>query len=75
LTHTTLKEIKTSISGKIIDVFAENGSKVKEDQVLILLEAMKMEIQIKSHTTGTIKEIKASKGQSVKTGEVLLTFE
>ena len=75
LTHTTLKEIKTPISGKIIDVFAENGSKVKEDQVLILLEAMKMEIQIKSHTTGTIKEIKASKGQSVKTGEVLLTFE
>src|SRR5215203_1872246 len=74
LTHTTLKEIKTPISGKIIDVFAENGSKVKEDQVLILLEAMKMEIQIKSHTTGTIKEIKASKGQSVKTGEVLLTL-
>jgi biotin carboxyl carrier protein len=75
LIHTTLKEIKTPISGKIIDVFAEEGSKVKEDQVLIVLEAMKMEIQIKSRTTGTIKEIKASKGQSVKTGEVLVTFE
>ena len=75
LTHTTLKEIKTSISGKIIDVFTEDGSKVKEGQVLIVLEAMKMEIQIKSHTTGTIKEIKASKGQSVKIGEILVKFE
>jgi biotin carboxyl carrier protein len=75
LTHTTLKEIKAPISGKIIDIFAEHGSKVKEGQVLIVLEAMKMEIQIKSHTTGAIKEIKASKGQSVKTGEVLVTFE
>jgi pyruvate carboxylase subunit B len=75
LTHTTLKEIKTSISGKIIDVFTEDGSKVKEGQVLIVLEAMKMEIQIKSHTTGTIKEIKVSKGQSVKIGEILVKFE
>ncbi|HZC49941.1 MAG TPA: biotin/lipoyl-containing protein [Nitrososphaeraceae archaeon] len=75
LTDTTLKEIKTPISGKIIDVFAEDGSKVKEGQVLIVLEAMKMEIQIKSHTTGTIKEIKASKGQSVKIGEILVKFE
>jgi biotin carboxyl carrier protein len=75
LTHKTLKEMKTPISGKIIDIFAEQGSKVKEGQVLIVLEAMKMEIQIKSHTTGAIKEIKASKGQSVKTGEVLVTFE
>ena len=75
LTHNALKEVKTPISGKIIDIFAEQGSKVKEGQVLIVLEAMKMEIQIKSHTTGAIKEIKASKGQSVKTGEVLVTFE
>jgi biotin carboxyl carrier protein len=75
LTHTTPKETKTPISGKIIDVFAVEGSEVKEGQILIVLETMKMEIQIKSHTTGMIKEIKASKGQSVKTGEVLLTFE
>jgi pyruvate carboxylase subunit B len=66
LTHTTLKEIKTSISGKIIDVFTEDGSKVKEGQVLIVLEAMKMEIQIKSHTTGTIKEICKDRRDSCK---------
>jgi biotin carboxyl carrier protein len=75
LTHTSLKEVRAPISGKIIDVFAEEGIKVKEGQVLIVLEAMKMEIQIKSPTSGTIKKIRASKGQSVKTGEILVTFE
>ena len=58
-----------------MDVFAEEGIKVKEGQVVIVLEAMKMEIQIKSPTSGTIKKIRASKGQSVKTGEILVTFE
>ena len=75
LTHTSLKDVKAPISGKIIDIFAGEGIKVKEGQVLIVLEAMKMEIQLKSPTSGTIKNIKASKGQSVKTGEVLVTFE
>jgi biotin carboxyl carrier protein len=75
LTHTSLKEVRAPISGKIMDVFAEEGIKVKEGQVLIVLEAMKMEIQIKSLTSGTIKKIRASKGQSVKTGEILVTFE
>ena len=75
LTHTSLKEVRAPISGKIIDIFAGEGIKVKEGQVLIVLEAMKMEIQLKSPTSGTIKNIKASKGQSVKTGEALVTFE
>lgn len=75
LIHTSVKEVRAPISGKIIDVFAEEGIKVKEGQVLIVLEAMKMEIQIKSPTSGTIKKIRASKGQSVKTGEILVTFE
>lgn len=75
LTHTSLKDVKAPISGKIIDIFAGEGIKVKEGQVLIVLEAMKMEIQLKSPTSGTIKNIKASKGQSVKTGEALVIFE
>lgn len=75
LTHTSLKDVKAPISGKIIDIFAGEGIKVKEGQVLIVLEAMKMEIQLKSPKSGTIKNIKSSKGQSVKTGEALVTFE
>ena len=43
-----LKDIKAPISGKVKDIFAEAGSKVKEGQTIAIVEAMKMEIQIKS---------------------------
>jgi biotin carboxyl carrier protein len=70
-----LKDIKAPISGKVKDVFAEVGSKVKERQIIAVIEAMKMEIQIKSTSAGTIKEIKAYKDQPIKTGDVVVTFE
>ncbi|MGB8033487.1 MAG: acetyl-CoA carboxylase biotin carboxyl carrier protein subunit, partial [Nitrososphaeraceae archaeon] len=74
--HASLKEIKAPISGEITNVLVNVGSRVKEGQTLVLIEAMKMEIQIKSPVSGMIiKEIKVSKGHSVKTGDPLLLFE
>jgi biotin carboxyl carrier protein len=70
-----LKDVKAPISGKVKDVFVEVGSKVKEGQIIAILEAMKMEIQIKSPSAGTIKEIKAYKDQPIKTGDIVVTFE
>jgi biotin carboxyl carrier protein len=70
-----LKDIKAPISGKVKDVFAEVGSKVKEGQIIAVIEAMKMEIQIKSTSAGTIKEIKAYKDQPIKTGDIVVIFE
>ncbi len=70
-----LKDIKAPISGKVKDVFAEVGSKVKEGQIIAVIEAMKMEIQIKSPSAGTIKEIKAYKDQPIKTGDIVVIFE
>jgi pyruvate carboxylase len=48
---------------------------VKPGNVLMVIEAMKMQNQIKSPLSGIIKEINVSKDQSVKLGEVLLTFK
>ena len=70
-----LKDIKAPISGKVKDVFAEVGSKVKEGQIIAVIEAMKMEIQIKSTSARTIKEIKAYKDQPIKTGDIVVIFE
>ena len=70
-----LKDIKAPISGKVKDVFAEVGSKVKEGQIIAVIEAMKMEIQIKSTSAGIIKEIKAYKDQPIKTGDIVVIFE
>ena len=52
--YAQLKDIKAPISGKVLDVFAEVGSKVKEGQTVVIIEAMKMEIQIKSPSAGLI---------------------
>jgi len=61
-----LKDIKAPISGNVKDIFAEAGGKVKEGQTIAIVEAMKMEIQIKSPSAGIVKEIKAYKDQPVK---------
>ena len=75
LIHSSLQELKAPITGKIVDILTTSGVDIKEGQVLIVLEAMKMEIQIKSPVSKRIKEIKVSKVQFVKTGDVLVCFE
>lgn len=72
---TAIEQIKAPISGQIIDVSATSGKEVKKGEVLVTLEAMKMENHVSSPIGGRIKEIKVKKGQSVKSGDVLLTFE
>ena len=72
---TALKELKAPISGQIIDVSATPGTELKRGELVIILEAMKMENQIRSPLKGRVKEIKVKKGQSVRLGDILLTFE
>ena len=61
LSHISLRELKAPISGKIIDIRTSKGIAVKEGQVLMILEAMKMEIQIKSPVNKIIRQLKCLK--------------
>jgi pyruvate carboxylase len=47
------------------------GDKVEENQVLAVVEAMKMEINIASRMSGVVSEVLVAAGQSVKAGELL----
>lgn len=69
-----IKNIKAPISGRIIDVLVTTGNEIKKGQVIMVIEAMKMENQIESPVNAKISEIKVIKGQSVKAGELLVTF-
>ena len=61
--------------GKVLEVKCKVGDKVEEDQVILLLEAMKMEIPVVSPVAGSIKEIKVSPGQAVESDTVLFVIE
>ena len=74
ITERTFSEIKAPISGKVIDIPVKKGTKVRQGQVMIVIEAMKMENEIKSPVSKWIKDINISKGQSVKKGDILITF-
>ena len=73
--HEFAKEVKIPISGKITDIYVEAGTEVKEGDVLAILQAMKMEIQIRATRNAKIMGVKVSKDQSVKVGDVLVNFE
>ena len=73
--NSVFKEVKSPMTGKIVGVFVKPGNEVKRGQLLVVLEAMKMENQIRSHANGRIREINVCEGQSVDTGEILITFE
>ncbi len=66
--------VKSPLPGIINDVKVAVGEKVKSGQVLLILEAMKMENEITAEQDGVISAISVSQGDSVMEGSVLLTI-
>ena len=67
--------IKAPMPGLILDINVKIGQEVKEDETLIILEAMKMENIINSPRDGKIKSISVSKGDAIDKNELLIEFE
>lgn len=63
--------ISSPMPGTILDVKVSNGASVKKGDVLMILEAMKMENEIMSPCDGTVASVNVNKGDSVDTGAVL----
>ena len=57
--------------GTILAVNVQNGAAVKKGQVLMILEAMKMENEIMAPCDGTISSVSVTKGAAVETGALL----
>ena len=67
-------KIVAPISGTIISIDVEVGDSVSVDQVVLTLEAMKMENDITATVSGTVKEIAVSEGSDTSTGQLLMTI-
>jgi biotin carboxyl carrier protein len=70
-----LAEIKTAMPGKVVRVLVEQGAEIKTGEGVIVVEAMKMQNEIKSPKDGVVKEIRFAEGATVNAGDILAIIE
>ena len=71
----TASTIKSPLPGVIVDIKVKVGDTLKSDDVVVILEAMKMENDIHAGKSGVVKAINVNKGDSVLEGTDLVTIE
>jgi biotin carboxyl carrier protein len=64
--------VKAIMPGKVLRLLVKEGDAVNDGDVVLILEAMKMENELRAHKTGTVKAIHVRKGMDVEMGQVLL---
>jgi acetyl/propionyl-CoA carboxylase alpha subunit len=69
------QELKSGMPGKIIEIFVKAGEVVKSNKPLLIMEAMKMENEMRASRDVKVKEICVKQGDSVESGAVLIKFE
>src|SRR5205085_10728677 len=69
------QEIAASMPGKVIRVLVTAGDAVEEGQGLVVVEAMKMQNEMKSPTSGRVAEVRTRADATVGAGEVLVVVE
>lgn len=67
--------VSAPMPGNILSVNVKNGDAVKQGDILLILEAMKMENEILAPSDGTVDELFVSVGQSVDTGAALVALK
>ena len=61
--------------GKLVRVLVEVGAEVKQGEGILIVEAMKMQNEMKSPKDGVVKEISFAEGATVNAGDVLAVIE
>lgn len=69
------QKITAPMPGKVVKVLVKAGDEVAAKQGVVVVEAMKMENELKAARAGTVKEVKAVEGTSVEAGAVLVIVE
>ncbi len=70
-----LQQLKAEMPGKVVRVLVKEGDSVEYDQGLLVLEAMKMQNEIRAPKSGVVREIGVTAGTAVNTGQFLVSLE
>ncbi|MDQ6774364.1 MAG: biotin/lipoyl-binding carrier protein [Candidatus Dormibacteraeota bacterium] len=70
-----MTEVKAELVGNVWKVEAAAGQAVAEDDVLLILESMKMEIPVLAPVAGTVRSILVKEQEVVKEGQVLVVID
>lgn len=68
-------EVRAPMPGKILKIFVKEGQKFNKNDRLFIVEAMKMENEVKALRAGTIKKINFKENDMVSVGEAVIEFE
>ena len=67
--------VSANIPGKIVTIEVEVGQEVAEGQVILILEAMKMQNEIQAPISGTVTSVNCDEGQSIEANVPLIVIE
>jgi acetyl-CoA carboxylase biotin carboxyl carrier protein len=68
-------EVKAHITGTVWKIEVKVGDAVSEEQVLVILESMKMEMPIEAPKAGKVREIRVKEAQPVNEGDVVVVLD
>ncbi len=68
-------EVRTAMPGKVVRILREAGSEVAKGDGVVVVEAMKMQNDLKAPRSGIVREIRVKQGQTVGAGEVLAVID
>lgn len=70
-----MEEVRAPVAGNIWKLECKEGEAIALDDVVLILEAMKMEVEVYAPVSGTVAQISAKEGQAVAEGDLLLTIQ
>ncbi len=70
-----MTEVKAELVGNVWKIVTKRGDVVAEDKTLLILESMKMEIEVVAPRGGTVLEIRVKETDNVNEGQVLVVLE
>ena len=68
-------EVEAQVTGNVWKIEAKVGDEVEEEDVLLIVESMKMEIPVEEPEDGRVLEIRVQEGQAIEEGDILVVLE